>query len=44
MFKQFQKDKAANVALLFGLGAIPLLLAIGMVVDFSRASSSRAHL
>lgn len=44
MFKNFLKSKAANVALLFGLGAIPLLLAIGVAVDFSRASSSKAHL
>jgi Flp pilus assembly protein TadG len=44
MFKSFLKDKAANLAVVFGLGAIPLLLAVGVAVDFVRASSSESHL
>lgn len=44
MLKKFVTSKSANLAVAFALGVIPLLLAIGIAVDFTRASSSKAHL
>jgi Flp pilus assembly protein TadG len=39
---QFGADRRGNVAIIFGLAAIPLIGAVGAAVDYSRASSTRA--
>ncbi len=43
-FATFRKATRANVALIFGLSAVPLLGMVGAAVDFGLASSTKAQL
>ncbi len=38
----FVRDKQGNVAIIFALASIPVLVAMGVAVDYSRASDARA--
>ena len=40
----FSADRRGNVAMMFGLTLLPLMLATGSAVDFGRASSEKARL
>jgi Flp pilus assembly protein TadG len=42
--RRFVADRGGNVAITFGVLLIPLVLAAGTAVDFSRASGAKAHL
>lgn len=42
--RQFARDQRGGVALLFGLALIPLLLGVGVAIDFGRALIVREHL
>ncbi len=42
--KGFSEDRSGNIAIIAALGAIPLILAIGIAVDYSRASSAKSDL
>ena len=42
--KSFQHRQDGNIAVIFGLALIPLLLCTGVAVDYSRASSARAEM
>jgi Flp pilus assembly protein TadG len=42
--KRFRNDQRGNVAVLFGLAVVPLMLAVGAAVDYSFASSIRTKL
>src|SRR3954469_3436680 len=37
----FWKNTEANVAVIFGIALVPLVTAVGMAVDYSRATSAR---
>ena len=41
MLKRFLQDKRANVAMMFGLVAVPLVAATGAAIDYSRAYERR---
>ena len=43
-FSTFGKDEIGSVALVFGLAILPLLLAVGAAVDYSRAMSLKTKL
>jgi hypothetical protein len=43
-FKSFLKDTSGNVAMMFGIAMVPVLMATGMAVDISRAHSARQTL
>lgn len=38
---RFWRDERGNVALLFGICVVPLLLAVGMAIDYTRAVNAR---
>ena len=42
--RRLARDTSANVAMMFGLSIIPVLIATGTVVDYSRASSVQERL
>lgn len=42
--KSFWRNEDGNVALIFGLAVIPIVLGVGVAVDYSRASSTQQHL
>jgi Flp pilus assembly protein TadG len=42
MLRRFLKSREGNVAIIFGLSAIPLIAAMGAAVDFSRAYQFRS--
>jgi Flp pilus assembly protein TadG len=42
--KKFPKDQAGNIGILFGLSAIPIFLAAGSAIDFSRVANAKANL
>ena len=42
--KKFAKNKHGNVGMLFGLSAIPLLLAAGSAIDYSRIANAKVNL
>ncbi len=42
--RSFISDAAGNTAIIFALGALPLMLAAGAAVDYSRASQAKANL
>ncbi len=44
LFKEFSKSTRANVAIVFGLAAIPVVMAGGMAVDYMGASKSQSAL
>ena len=44
MLKSFGRNESGAVALIFGLAVIPLVLAVGVAVDYSRAASVHSHL
>ncbi len=39
-----QRDRSGNIAMIAALGAIPMVLAIGMAVDYARATSAKSDL
>jgi Flp pilus assembly protein TadG len=41
---KFGKSQAGNVGMLFGLSAIPIFLAAGSAIDYSRVANSKANL
>jgi Flp pilus assembly protein TadG len=41
-FRAFSRDRAANVALTFGIATLPILGAVGAAVDFSRANDVKS--
>lgn len=41
---RFRNDRSANVAVIFGLALLPILSAIGVAVDYSRATKVRSKL
>ena len=42
--KRFPKDQAGNIGIMFGLSAIPIFLAAGSAIDFSRVANAKANL
>ncbi len=40
----FRDDRAGNVAMIFGVAAIPIFGAVGVAVDYSRASNARTQM
>ena len=42
MFQKFINDKTGNVAMMFGLFLVPLLLGAGIAIDFIRSNQVRA--
>jgi Flp pilus assembly protein TadG len=42
--KNFAKNKKGNVGMLFGLSAIPIFLAAGSAIDYSRIANAKANL
>ncbi len=44
LFRQFKQSRSGNVAIMFGLTCIPLLIAIGVAVDYTRVTDIRAKL
>lgn len=44
MTKTFARDNKGNVAMIFGLMAIPVLGLVGTAIDYGRASSFRQEL
>jgi Flp pilus assembly protein TadG len=44
LIDRFRRDKRANVAMIFGITAIPLISAIGCAVDYSMATRMRAKM
>jgi Flp pilus assembly protein TadG len=43
-FSTFGRDETGSIALVFGLAILPLLLAVGAAVDYSRAMSLKTKL
>lgn len=44
VFDLFRRDRRGNVAVIFGLAAIPIVAATGIAVDYGRASMAHARL
>ena len=44
MLKSFLSDKAGNFAIIMGMLTLPLLLSVGLSVDYSRYLSAESHL
>ncbi len=44
LFKRFQNDAKGNVALMFGLTAVPMMLAGGIAVDYANAIQAKANI
>ncbi len=42
--RQYRIDQAGNVAMMLGLSAIPMFLAAGSAIDFSRISNTKSNL
>lgn len=42
--KKFRRDRSGAVAILFGFAILPIMLILGAVIDYNRASSMRARL
>ena len=42
--RHFRDDRSGNLAIIAALAAIPLVLAIGIAVDYARASAARSDL
>ena len=43
-FRRMMGDRSGNVAIVFCIAIIPILAAIGISIDFTRASNTKAHL
>ncbi len=43
-FRSFLKDSSANVTMIFGLSALPLMLAVGIAVDYSNMLDAKTKL
>ncbi|QPF85340.1 pilus assembly protein [Bradyrhizobium genosp. L] len=41
---RFRRDRSGNVAMIFGLAALPIIVAIGCAIDYSRANQVRSKL
>ncbi|WP_146986487.1 TadE/TadG family type IV pilus assembly protein [Bradyrhizobium macuxiense] len=41
---RFRRDRSGNIAMIFGLALLPLLIAVGCAVDYSRANQIRSKL
>ena len=41
---RFRRDKSANLAVIFGIAAVPVMTFVGTAVDYSRATASRSKL
>ena len=41
MFKRFARDTRANIAMMFGIMTVPLIVATGAAIDYSRAYEQR---
>src|SRR5690606_16999284 len=44
IFRKFWDSRRGNFAMMFGLAIIPVLLAAGMAVDYSRSLQAKTHL
>jgi Flp pilus assembly protein TadG len=44
IFKRFCRNDRGNVAMMFGLGLVPMLAASGVAIDYSRLSSAKTRL
>ena len=44
MLRRFLKDRAANIAPIFGIAIIPIVAVAGLAVDYSRASSAKVDI
>lgn len=44
MFRKFLQDRGGNFAIMTAIATIPLLLSVGLYVDYARQSSARSHL
>ena len=44
LIRRFSRDRNANVALMFGITAVPLLMAVGAGIDYSLATRMKAKL
>ena len=42
--RRLRQDLSGAVAMIFGLAIVPLLLVMGVAVDFSRATSAKSRL
>lgn len=43
-FRNFLQNRSGNYAIIMGVVAVPILLAVGFAVDYSRASTARSQL
>ena len=43
-FRRFKSDLRGNVAMMFGLAAVPLMLGAGIAVDYARSTQSETQL
>ncbi|WGR94428.1 pilus assembly protein [Bradyrhizobium sp. ISRA443] len=41
---RFRRDRSGNIAIIFGLALVPILVAVGCAVDYSRANQIRSKL
>ncbi len=41
LFRRFAQDKRGNIAVLFSIAAVPMLIFVGAAVDYTRASAAR---
>src|SRR6516225_6184282 len=44
LIRRFVRDKRGNIAVIFTLACVPLITAVGCVIDYSRATQTRAKL
>ncbi|QDF41422.1 TadE/TadG family type IV pilus assembly protein [Bradyrhizobium symbiodeficiens] len=44
IIRRFVHDRRGNIAVIFALGCVPLITAVGCAVDYSRATQTRAKL
>jgi len=44
LIRRFSRDKKANVAIMFGIATVPLLMAVGAGIDYSLAARMKAKL
>ncbi len=42
--KDFRKDQAGNIAMILGLSAVPIMLAAGSAIDYSRIANAKSNL
>ena len=41
---RFKRADRGNIAMMFALGSIPMIVAVGGVIDYSRASMARTEM